>query len=66
MQQVNLFAESTLTIKELDDFREVHVVIDDDFPIVLHQRKSNEENEMRRTEVLCYPDRLPHAEDIFV
>ena len=55
-----------LTIKELDDVGEVHVVVQDDVPVVLHQGQGQEEHKVAGADVLGCPDRLPHAEHVWV
>ena len=55
-----------LTVKELDDICEVHVIIDDDLSVILDERESDEENEVRRADVLSNPDALPHQKHVLV
>lgn len=54
------------TIEELDDVCEVHVVLQDDVPVNFHQGKCNEEDVVRRGDVSCSPDGLPHRENIII
>lgn len=58
--------QAYLTIEELNDVREVHVVFQDNVPIHLHQRQSNEEHKVFRGGVLSCPDRFPQGEDVIV
>lgn len=55
-----------LTIKELDDVRKVHVILQDDVSVSLDQRKSNEEHKVFGGRVLGRPDGFPQGEHIVV
>lgn len=55
-----------LTIKELDDVREVHVVFQDDVSVHLHECESNEEHKVVRGRVLGCPDGFPHGVHVIV
>ena len=54
------------TIEELDDVSEVHVVLQDDVPVDLHQRQSNEEDKVTRGSILSRPDGFPDREHVLV
>lgn len=58
--------QAYLTIKELNDVREVHVVFQDNVSIHLHKRQSNKEHKVFRGGVLGRPDRFPQGEDVVV
>jgi len=54
------------TVEELDDVGKVHAVINDNLSVILDERKSYKQNEMRRADVPCHPYRLPDHEDIVI
>ena len=54
------------TVEELDDVGEVHVVVDDDVAVELHERQRHEQDEVRRADAGRSPHRLPHAEHVLV
>lgn len=53
-------------VEELDDIGEVHVVVEDYVPIILHQGKCNEKDKVTRSYTTSHPNRFPHAEHVFV
>ena len=57
---------NSITVEELDDVGEVHVVVDDDVTVVLDQRECDEEHKVGGAYVLRRPDELPHAEHVVV
>ena len=57
---------SFITIEELDDVCEVHVVLQNDVSVDLHQREGDEQPKMAGGDVLGSPDGLPHREHIIV
>lgn len=57
---------SRFTVEELDDVSEVHVVLQDDVPVDLHQRQSNEEHEVTGRDALGGPDSFPHCKHVIV
>jgi len=54
------------TTEELDDVREVHVVVQDDVTVRLDRGQCSEEREMTRGHVTGGPDHLPHARNVGV
>ena len=48
-------------VEELDDVGEVHVPVNDDVPVGLHQTQGNEEIELWTSNLPCSPDRLPNS-----
>ena len=59
-------ARLSLTIEELDDVREVHVIVQDDVPVVLYQGQGQKEEEMGGGHVFGTPDGLPSYEHVIV
>lgn len=57
---------NALTIEKLDNVREVHVVFEDDAPVVLHHGQRDEEDEVSGRHVPRSPDGFPHAEHVLV
>lgn len=55
-----------VTVEEFDDVGEVHVVLQDDVPVELHQGQRDEEHEVTGRGVLRRPDRLPHREHVII
>ena len=55
-----------LTVKELDDVGEVHVVVQDDVSVELHEGQCQEEHKVAGADVLRRPDCLPHREHVRV
>ena len=47
-------------IEELDDVSEVHVPVNDDVSVGLHQTQGNEQIELRSGDVTGRPDCLPN------
>ena len=58
--------QKKLTIEELNDVGEVHVVFDDDFPVLLKEGQREEGNELVRSDVVGSPDAFPHGKYIVV
>lgn len=54
------------TVEELDDVSEVHVVLQDDVPVDLHQRQGNEEDKVTRRDTLGRPDGFPDCKHVIV
>lgn len=54
------------TVEEFDDICEIHVVVNDDFSIKLHQRQCYEQYVVGGTYVFGCPYRLPNWEHIVV
>ena len=48
-------------VEELDDVGEVHVPVDDDVSVGLHQTQGNEQIELWTSNLPCSPDRLPNS-----
>lgn len=48
------------TIEELNDVCEVHVVLQNDVSVDLHQSQGDEQNKVARGDILSCPDGLPH------
>lgn len=57
---------SWLTVEELYDVSEVHIVRQDYVSIVFKQRQCQEQNKVTRCDVLSRPYAFPHREDISV
>lgn len=57
---------TSCTVEKLDDVCKIHVVLQDDVPVHLHQRQSYEEHIVRRGHVRSCPDGLPDGEHIIV
>lgn len=55
-----------LTVEELDDVCEVHVVLQDDVPVDFHQRQGNEEDKVTGRDALGCPDGFPDGKHIVV
>ena len=55
-----------LTVKEANNVGEIHVVVDDDFTVVLDESECYEQDQVRWAHVLSDPDRLPHRKYIFI
>lgn len=55
-----------LTIEELNDVSEVHVVLQDDVPVDLHQGQGNEEDKVTRRDTLGCPDGFPDCKYIII
>lgn len=63
----NIYLEAALvTIEELDDVREVHVVLQDDVPVDFHQRQGDEEDKVTGRDALGCPDGFPDGKHIVV
>lgn len=54
------------TIEELNNVSEVHVVLQDDVPVDLHQRQGNEEDKVTRRDVLGCPDGFPDCKHVII
>ena len=54
------------TVEKLDDVGEVHVVLQDDVPVDLHQRQDDEEDKVTRGDTLGGPDGFPDCEHVIV
>lgn len=54
------------TVEKLDDVGEVHVVLQDDVPVDLHQRQGDEEDKVTRGDTLGGPDGFPDCEHVIV
>ncbi len=57
---------SRLTVEELDDVGEVHVVLQDDVAVQLHQRQRDEQHEVLRGGEPRGPDGLPQREHVVI
>lgn len=57
---------SLLTVEELDDVREVHVVVDDDLTVNGDQSQGQKEDKVPRGNPGGHPDHLPDGEDVLV
>lgn len=57
---------SDLTVEELNDVSEVHVVLQDDVPVDLHQRQGDEEDEVTGRDTLGSPDGFPDCKHIII
>lgn len=55
-----------LTIEELNDVSEVHVVLQDDVPVELHKCQGNEEDKVTRRDTLGCPDGFPDCKYIII
>ena len=55
-----------LTVKELHNRWEIHVVFKDDRPVVLQHREREEKAEIRSGAHLGGPRALPHSKNIFI
>lgn len=58
--------DDVFTIEELNDVCEVHVVLQDDVPVHLHQRQGDEEDKVTRGDVLGCPDGFPDCEHVII
>lgn len=58
--------DACFTIEELNDVSEVHVVLQDDVPVDLHQRQSNKEDEVIRRDILGCPDGFPDCKNVII
>jgi len=56
----------SLTVKEADNVREIHIIVNNDLAIILDQRERYEEDQVRRAHVMSSPDRLPHRKYVVV
>lgn len=56
----------SLTVKKFDDVCEVHVVVQDDVPVHLHQGQCNEEDEVLGRDAGGHPDDLPYCKHILI
>lgn len=54
------------TIEELNDVSEVHVILQDDVPVHLHQCQCNEEHEVTGRDMLCCPDGFPDCKHVII
>lgn len=54
------------TVEKLNDVSEVHVVLQDDVPVDLHQRQGDEEDKVTRGDTLGGPDGFPDCEHVIV
>lgn len=54
------------TIEEFNDVSEVHVVLQDDVPVDLHQSQGNEEDKVTRGDILSCPDGFPDCKHILI
>lgn len=54
------------TIKKFDDVCEIHVVLQDDVTVDLHQRQRDEQDIVGGRHVFGCPDGLPNREDIII
>lgn len=54
------------TVEKLNDVGEVHVVLQNDVPVDLHQCQSDEEDKMSGGGIRGRPDGLPHGEHIII
>lgn len=55
-----------LTIEELDDLSEVHVVLQDDVAVMLHECQGDEENKVAGGDGPGCPDGLPCREHVVI
>lgn len=55
-----------VTVEELDDVGEVHVVLQDDVPVDFHQRQGDEEDKVTGRDALGRPDGFPHGKHVVV
>lgn len=54
------------TVEELNDVGEVHVVLQDDVPVDLHQCQGDEEDKVTRGGIPGCPDGLPDCKHIII
>lgn len=54
------------TIEELDDVCEIHVVLQDDVSVDLHQSQRDEQDIVGGRDVFGGPDGLPDGEDVII
>lgn len=57
---------SVVTVKELDDVGEVHLIVDDYLSVELDECQSEEKSKVSRTQSSRGPDQLPDFEDVAV
>ena len=57
---------TSLTIEKFDNVCKVHVIVEYDVSVILHQRQSDEENEMWGADVTSRPDRLPNRKHVVI
>lgn len=63
----NIYLEAALvTVEELDDVCEVHVVLQDDVPVDFHQCQGDEEDKVTGRDALGCPDGFPDGKHIVV
>ena len=62
----NSHEASCFTIEEFNNISKVHVVLQDDIPVDLHQRQGNEEDKVTRGGKLCRPDGFPDCKHVIV
>ena len=55
-----------VTVEEADDVGEIHVVVDDDFAVKLDKCERYKQHQLRRADVPCRPDRLPHGKHVII
>lgn len=65
-EEENLPAQSLLTVEELDDVSEVHVVVDDDLTINCDQSQGKKEDKVPRGNPGRNPDHLPDGEHVLI
>lgn len=54
------------TIEELNDISEVHVVLQDDVPVDLHQCQGNKEDKVTRGDILGGPYGFPDCKHVLI
>ena len=62
----HVISDLQLTIEELDDVGEVHVVVQDDIAIVLHQSEGDKQHHLTGGTVLGRPDGLPYGKGVVI
>lgn len=60
------FPQARLTVEELDDVSEVHVVVDDDLTVNCYQRQGKKEDKVPRGNPGRHPDHLPDGKHVLV
>lgn len=58
--------EHDCTIEKLDDVCKIHVVLQDDVPVHLHQGQGYEEHVVSGGDVSSSPDGLPDSKDVLI
>lgn len=60
------FPQAPLTVEELDDVSEVHVIVDDDFTVNCNQSQGKKEDKVPRGNPGCHPYYLPDGKHVLV